>query len=87
MMLDWFGPGGLLPGRAGTGYEQTDTATFRDIYRTVRVVEEDCLLPRRRPGWDAVGETYHRFPSRLVPVSLPQVNGLPGIYLTTYSRV
>ena len=83
MMLDWFGPGGLLPGRAGTGYEQTDTATFREIYRAARVVEEDCLLPRRRPGWDAVGETYHQFPSRLVPVSLPQANGLPGIYLTT----
>ena len=86
-MLDWFGPAVGLPGRAGSGYQPTDTATFREIYRAVRVVEEDCLLPRRRPGWDAVGETHHRFSSCLILVPSPRLNGLPGIYLTPYSRM
>ena len=86
MMLDWFGLGTGLPGRAGTGHEPTDTATLRDIYRAVRGVEEDCLLPRRQPGWDAVGETHHQFPSYLVPVPSPRLNDLPGIYLTLFAR-
>lgn len=56
VMLSWFGPREPLPGR-GTGgyYEQSDTATFRDIWLAARVVERDCLLPTRRPGWEVVG--------------------------------
>lgn len=68
IMLDWFGPGGTLPGRGAVGYDQSDIATYRDIYRAARVVEEDCLLPTRRPGWDAVGKTRHRFPSSIKPI-------------------
>lgn len=67
-MLDWFGPGRTLPGRGAVGYDQSDTATFRDIYRAARVVEEDCLLPTRRPGWDAVGKTRYHFPSSVKPM-------------------
>lgn len=62
VMLSWFGPREPLPGR-GTGgyYEQSDTATFRDIWLAARVVERDCLLPTRRPGWEVVGETPNMF--------------------------
>ncbi|KAL9129376.1 MAG: hypothetical protein Q9175_007309 [Cornicularia normoerica] len=44
-----------LPGPGAGGYSQYDTANFRDIHRAAKVVERDCLLPTRRPGWDAVG--------------------------------
>lgn len=55
VMLNWFGPREPLPGRGPRGYEPSDTATFKDIYGAARVVERDCLLPTRRPGWDVVG--------------------------------
>lgn len=55
VMLDWFGSRVSLPGSGPGAYEQSDTATFRDIYGAARVVEQDCLLPTRRPGWEAVG--------------------------------
>ena len=55
-MLDWFRQRESLPGRGPRGYSQSDTATFRDIWGAARVVEGDCLLPTRRPGWDVVGE-------------------------------
>lgn len=55
-MLDWFGQREPLPGReTHGGYSKSDTATFRDIYGAARIVENDCLLPTRRPGWDVVG--------------------------------
>ncbi|CAD6591248.1 MAG: hypothetical protein ASARMPREDX12_005046 [Alectoria sarmentosa] len=57
VMLSWFGPREPLPGRGSGRYEQSDTATFKDIWGAARVVERDCLLPTRRPGWDAVGST------------------------------
>lgn len=56
VMLDWFRQRESLPGRGPRGYSQSDTATFRDIWGAARVVEGDCLLPTRRPGWDVVGE-------------------------------
>ena len=55
-MLSWFGPRESLPGRGSGRYEQSDTATFREIWGAARLVERNCLLPTRRPGWDAVGE-------------------------------
>lgn len=58
ILLDRFVSRAPLPG-AGSGapaFEQSDTATYRDIYAAARVVEQDCLLPSRRPGWEAVGE-------------------------------
>ncbi|KAL9064751.1 MAG: hypothetical protein Q9161_008680 [Pseudevernia consocians] len=45
----------VLPGRGRGGYSPSDTVTFRDIWAAARVVEGDCLLPTRRPGWDVVG--------------------------------
>lgn len=59
VMLDWFGRRGSLPGHGPGGYQPSDTATFRDVWGAARVVETDCLLPTRRPGWDAVGKTRH----------------------------
>ena len=56
VMLNWFGRREPLPGRGPGGHEQTDVATFREIYGAARIVERDCLLPSRRPGWDAVGK-------------------------------
>lgn len=60
-MLSWFGPREALPGRGAGGYEPSDTATFREIWLAARVVERDCLLPTRRPGWEVVGETQNTF--------------------------
>lgn len=72
-MLGWFEQRASLPGRGPAKYERTDTATFRDIYGAARVVENDCLLPTRRPGWDAVGKAqYHSLLSTpLFPVPFP----------------
>lgn len=54
-MLDWFGQREPLPGREPGPHSKSDTATFRDIYGAARIVENDCLLSTRRPGWDFVG--------------------------------
>ena len=56
VMLNWFGRRDPLPGRGPGGHEQTDTATFREIYNAARIVERDCLLPTRLPGWDVVSK-------------------------------
>lgn len=56
-MLDWFGHKESLPGRGAVNFRPSDTASFTDIYRAARVVEKDCLLPTRLPGWEAAGKT------------------------------
>ena len=75
VMLDWFGRRGSLPGRGPGGYQPFDTATFRDVWGAARLVETDCLLPTRRPGWDAIGKT--RLHTSLDPPGLATKRSLP----------
>ena len=60
-MLNWFAPREPLPGRGPVGYETSDIATFRDIWNAARIVEKDCMLPTRHPGWDVVGKNPMSF--------------------------
>ncbi|KAM0797552.1 hypothetical protein BDR22DRAFT_435450 [Usnea florida] len=57
VMLNLFGHKESLPGRGAVNFHHSDTASFKDIYRAARLVEKDCLLPDRLPGWEAVGKT------------------------------
>ncbi len=55
-MLDWFNTRAFdLPGASRRPYAEYDTATFRSIYTAARLVDNDCLYPSRRPGWESAG--------------------------------
>lgn len=53
-MLDWFKPSDL-PGSAPVRITNSDISTFTSLWKAAKVVETDCLLSGRRPGWEAVG--------------------------------
>jgi len=55
-MLDWFNTKPFdLPGRRRRRFSEYDTTTFRSIWNAARSIENDCMLPTRRPGWESVG--------------------------------
>ncbi len=53
--LNIFGPR-VLPGGDYKPYAEYDTATFKSLWQAARLVEEDCLLSLRTPGWIPAGE-------------------------------
>ena len=67
VMLDWFRPPWSLPGGGVEGSEPSDTTTFRTIWSAARIIERDCLLRTRRPGWGAIGKTRHPPPWTRIP--------------------
>ena len=53
-MLDYFRPR-TLPGSPSFHLGSSDTATFDSIWKAAKAVENKCLLPNRKPGWQPVG--------------------------------
>ena len=56
VMLDSFKPG-ALPGKTTMPLARYDTASFTSLWKAARIVESQCLIPRRRPGWEPVGSS------------------------------
>ena len=56
--LDTFGRG-VLPGGTDKPYADSDIATFKGIRDAGKIVEDECLLASRLPGWNPVGESLH----------------------------
>ena len=59
VMLNDFGHGSL-PGSIPLSPSPSDTATFTSIWKAAKMVENECLLVGRRPGWQPVGtSSFH----------------------------
>ena len=82
-MIDWIQSRASLPGRPGD-YQQSDTATFEDIYRAARVVENDCLLPTRLPGWEVAGKIYTITPLIFSNTITSTEKGVDTLYVCTH---
>ena len=55
MTLREFGPR-VLPGGDYKPWADYDTATFKSLWQAARLLEQDCLLSSKLPGWIPAGE-------------------------------
>ena len=47
---------GSLPGEVPLKTWGSDTATFLQLWKAAKRVENDCLLEGRKPGWQSAGK-------------------------------
>ena len=84
MMIDWIQSRASLPGLGPGDYGRLETATFEDIYGAARVVERDCLLPTRQPGWEVVGKIKHNNTAHSFHATTSIEKGGDTLYVCTY---